>query len=64
MLYEVAPETALHDRLICDVPDAVAERPVGAAGGVQPPPPDGVTDRQAEGAEAHDSLPLGWALTW
>jgi hypothetical protein len=63
MLYEVAPATALQERLIWFCPAAVAVRPVGAAGGVQGAPA-GVTDRQVEGAEAQASLPLGWAVTW
>ena len=37
-VYEVAPEDAAHDRLTCDAEAAVALTPVGAAGGVQPPP--------------------------
>ena len=35
MLYEVAPEEAVHETLICEAEAAVAVTPVGAAGGVQ-----------------------------
>lgn len=64
MLYEVAPATGLQERLTWFWPEAVAVRPAGAAGGVQPPPPVGVTDTQVEVDEAQASLPLGWAVTW
>ena len=36
MLYAVAPETWVHDRLICVVPPGIAVSPVGVPGGVDP----------------------------
>ena len=56
--YEVAPADAVHETFTWVELAAVAETPVGAAGGVQATGA-GVTETQVDGAEAQASLPEG-----
>jgi hypothetical protein len=62
-VYDVAVAEAVHETFTWVWLAAVAETPVGAAGGVQATGA-GVTEMQLDGAEAQASLPEGWATTW